>query len=701
MALVFLLYLPVLKFKFLINFDDDTLILNSPEVLNLNWENLVYIFSHTKDGLYHPLTSLSWAIEHALFGLDPYYFHLDNLLIHLLCVYLFYGFCKRLTNDGKLAVLAAGIFAIHPMHVENIAWISARKDLVVCLFFLLSLRSYLSYSLERKTKDQIAYLLFFILALLSKASAMVLPGLFILIDWYLGKDKWVPMIKRQIIPFILSLSALALTLYAQKSAGFIAQSEEQFSLLDRFFILSYSLSYYLVQTIVPFFLAPKNFYPDIYQEFLPWWYYLAPLFLGGLAYLLWRNRKDKLLLFSIAFLVISIAPLLKIIPTGNDVVSNRYAYMAYFGIYIFLAYKVIHLKSNWVKILAFLWIGALVFQSYRYQNSYSDSLSVWSRVIENAKKNSWEQAMAYNERGQVYLKAGNQNLAIQDINKALKIEPELFRALLNRANLYELNQQLELALKDLNQALEKYPNAIEAMRIRSAVYGKMNRPELAIADLNSALELNPNRADLLNNRGIAYSMTKQYDLAEADFNLALENNPYYIDAKINRANLYLSQEKIKKAKNAFLQILDEQPENFRVSLLLSSALLNEGKLDSSQQVLESFAVKELYAGEIAQHYAQNGYYKLSLDYYSIALGEESIRERTLYQRALSYKELGEYQNAIDDLMAILEKMPNPQFFYEIAELYWILERPEKACEFWNEAAKRKHQQAAQRIDEHC
>ena len=125
----FILYYPSTNFSFLVNFDDDTLILNSPEILKFNWENVSYIFSNTKDGLYHPLTSITWQIEHFFFELEPFYYHLDNLILHLINVLLVFFFIKVLFNDSKIALITCLLFTIHPMHVENVSWISSRKDL--------------------------------------------------------------------------------------------------------------------------------------------------------------------------------------------------------------------------------------------------------------------------------------------------------------------------------------------------------------------------------------------------------------------------------------------------------------------------------------------------------------------------------------------------------------------------------------------
>lgn len=701
LILGFVIYYPSTKFQFLINFDDDTLILNSPEIQSLNWENVKYIFAHTKDGLYHPITSLTWQIEHYFFKLDPFYYHLDNLLIHLLSVFLVFLFIKTLFKDVRIALFSALLFTIHPMHVENISWISSRKDLVYGIFFLLSLFQYSKYKQEGKNWHFLLSILFFVLSLLSKANAVVLPALFLLIDWFVGDKNWKKNSLTKIPLFGLSIAFVILTINAQQSAGFIADTSFTYNIVDRIFMLAASLLHYLSNFVLPFNLAPKNFYPEKTAAFLPWFYYASIPILGLIAFFTFKSKHKKYLLFGFLFLGITLGPVLKIIPTGNDLVSNRYAYMPYIGLYAVLGYFIFNLKKTWLNTFAFILIVAFGVKSYSYQFTYKDSLAVWTKIIEISNGNKWATAMSYNERGQVYLKYRNQTAALKDITQALKIEPTLLRGLMNRANIYELNNQLDLALKDLNKAIEIEPDQVEALRIRSVIHGKMQHPKLAITDLDRAISLSPQRADLYNNRGIANAILGNNEAAKKDFSKAIALDQFYFDPYVNRANLHIELQEIKLAQQDLAFLYQKNPDHFIYAYLIAKTHLMQNNEDKAHAFLAPFAKDEMMAGQVAEHLANDGYYAQSLPYFTIAIGNESIREKSLYQRANSYRELGNYQNAIDDLMAILEKMPNPQFFFEIGNLYHTLENNSKACEFWNEGAIRNHEACKASLTEYC
>ena len=151
----FYIYYPSTAFDFLINFDDDRLILDGISKNSLNWEGIKRVFSESVYGLYHPITSLTWLIEGHFFGKDSFVFHLDNILIHLINAVLVFRLSISLFKEKSIGLIVSLLFVIHPMHVENIAWLSSRKDLVYGFFFLLSLLQYLKYLKSKRNNHLI------------------------------------------------------------------------------------------------------------------------------------------------------------------------------------------------------------------------------------------------------------------------------------------------------------------------------------------------------------------------------------------------------------------------------------------------------------------------------------------------------------------------------------------------------------------
>lgn len=697
----FAIYYQSTGFEFLINFDDDTLILNSPELNAFNWENIIYILSHPKDGLYHPITSLTWLIENSLFGLDPFWFHLNNVLFHLGIGLVFYQFVKKYFDNHKLALICLALFILHPMHVENVAWIAGRKDLVFGLFFMLSLLYYTKFQHKNRKSDYAIAILFFVLSLLSKINAAVLPAIFILMDWHKNKLSLKKSFIRQLPSFLIGFLLVIYTIYLQKTAGFINEANPAYDLIDRFFMLNYSISYYLWHIIIPLPLAPKNLYPTLENGLLSWEYYASFFFLIGMVYLVLKSKFKKDLILALGAFLLVLLPVLKILPTGNDLVSNRYAYMAYPFIYAVIGLMLISSKKNFLKIAFGLWLLAIGYISFSYQSVYQSSVSVWTAVIESSAENPWGQAMAYNERGQVKLKKGLQDAAFSDINKALNLQPDLRRALMNRANIYERNQKTLEALNDINNVLAQNENDVEALKIRSVLLAKNGETENAINDLKKAIDLQAERADLYNNLGIAYSILNDTNKAMQAFDQAITVDPYYFEVYVNRGNLYLQLKNYEAAENDFLKVLKEYPNQQSTRYLLAKCYLEQDEEEMAKATLDQIAQNTLLAGQVGERLLSEGYPKLSIHYYTIAIGNESIRDKSYYQRATAYKQMKEYQNAIDDLLVIVETLPGPQLFFEIANLYLELNDLESSCKFWKEAADRGHKPAAELLEKNC
>ncbi len=696
------LYFQSSQFEFLLNFDDDRLIIDGLGINDLSLKSWKILFTENVYGLYHPLTSLSWLLEQLAIGNDPFYFHLNNVLFHLCNGTLVFAFIRLRFQDKTLALLVASLFILHPIHVENVSWLSSRKDLLYVFFFVLGLIQYHHFQKKQGIFNLALVYLFFIAALLSKANAVVFPAVLLLMDWQEGKQNWGKQILKKIPLFALSGALAYLTIQAQEDAGFISAFPIDYTWLDRIVFLMYSLGHYPLQLLIPFDLSPKYIYPMKDGSLLPLKIYVQALIsIAVLAFCMIKWKKNAFLLFSFLFFYLLLAPVLKLIPTGNDLVSNRYAYLASIGLYLIIAQFFLE-KNKSVLWLGFLaWLGILSYVNYQYQSTYESSYQVWTAAIKGNEGNSIGEAIAYNERGQILMKQGGKEQAIKDINKAIQLDSRNYRAYLNRANYYELNGKLDLALNNLNKAENLSDKPVDALRLRGVIHGKMGNPELSVQDFNTAIGWAPNRADLFNNRGIANSILGNSKEAIDDFNHALSLNPKYTDAQFNRANALIESGNLNDALKD-LTVLNQSNENnlsYAYALAKTYYLLEED--EQAVQTLRVYKSNQSSASIIANRLLSDGLAKQSLEYFTIAMGQAAIRDKSLYQRSQAYRVLGEYENALDDLFAILEAVPNPQVFYEIAENYLALNELNKACEFWNEALQREHPNAQVQLDQYC
>src|SRR6266571_3392951 len=242
------------------NWDDPGYVLENYSIRDLSQKNVANVFTSYLQGNYHPLTVLSYAVEYKFFQLDPKIYHITNLLLHVLNTTFVFWLIRLLTGRLETAAITAVLFGIHPLHVESVAWISERKDVLFSLFYLGSLISYV-LSLT-KVQDRVRYLIMslvlFILSLLSKGVAVTLPLVLLLIDYYFKRTFTKKIFIEKIPFFLLSIGFGVIAILAQKSEGAI-QTMTTYPFYDRLLIASYGIVTYLFKIFVPQQLSA--FYP--------------------------------------------------------------------------------------------------------------------------------------------------------------------------------------------------------------------------------------------------------------------------------------------------------------------------------------------------------------------------------------------------------------------------------------------------------
>lgn len=697
----FLLYIPSISFDFLSNFDDDQLIVQNPQVQSFKFGELINMFNESVFGLYHPITTLSWAIENYFFGNNPRIYHLNNIILHLINTSLLFFFISSLLKNKKVALFSCLLFVVHPMHVENISWLSSRKDLVYAFFFILGLIQYLKYRRSNNKYHLLITYLWFLLSLFSKSNAVVFPVLLILIDYYLDQKIQLRKITAKIPFFLFSLIFIYITINTQSEAGFIKDFSQEYSWYNRLVLIFYSLAFYFWHLIIPFPLFPKNLYPQETNGLLPFLYYFGLPFLVGIWLVVKKIRSNqKLWLFGILFFLLIISPVLKIIPTGNDIVSNRYVYLPYIGLYIIWGYLLLEVKVKWLRVVSPILIIVFILQSYNYQNVYSDSVTVWTSVIKSTKGNESAQAMAYNERGQVYFKQKDYRRAFQDITKALDLNPTLYRGLLNRAIIYDQEGNLELALSDLNTAIKQDTNSVDARKLRGMIYAKLSQPNKALTDFNIAMKIDSLNHELFNNRGIANSILENYQAAEKDFNRALELSPENSEYLSNKARLLLKKGDNKKAIELY-KLLKHKNNNLNNSILLAMAYLHNNETGKAIELFDKFQNNTQANASIGNALMNQKFYELSIVYFKKAMKDEKIAPQMQYMISRAYLQLGDTAEAISNLEPLTIKVKDPQLYFELGAMYYSNNTMEAACRYWRLAREQGHQEAALQIDKYC
>jgi tetratricopeptide (TPR) repeat protein len=610
---IFLVFSPCLKNSF-VNYDDPKLITTNPLVVNDSTFRLTdFLGYNVFSPHYKPLVFLSWNLEHRLFGLNPTAFHFHNLLLHIANSILVYLLLLRLlptqikhrqsttANRHSLPFLAALIFALHPLHVEPVAWASGRKDLLYAFFYLLSLLSYLLSQptadrrpqiLRAKPSGQAAdrffwlsiSILSYIMVIGSKSMGITLIALLFLIDRIKGRkfDKSlilekIPYLAVMILGFHVyglfedftnHATGLTAGLVNQGYSGYPSWLEDLSPAYIRLLIISVRIVLWMVHTLVPVFLSPV--YPqEAILEDLGYWVHLFPLILLALVALILINRKKAPWSgYGFLFFLITISPALAIADRGVGVfLSDRYMYLPMLGLVLPILIRLTAIKTPvhqtkkerrmvFGRICAVSVLFFLAFLSSGYSRIWHNGESLWTRVIERYP----DEATGWNGRGQYYYRTGQTEKALQDYCQAISKDPAFYWAYPDRARIYYDSGQLDLALKDYLLLTKVDRWYAEAFTNLGAIYGIKGQYELAIQALNHAHRLKPTDPNTLLNRALSFMNMAQYDNSIADFNRFLQIKPGNAEV-INAIGVcYLRKGDIHKAEQHFVQALEIKPE---------------------------------------------------------------------------------------------------------------------------------------------
>ena len=558
------------------NWDDEYYVIQNALLRGPDWAG---IFSKPVVSNYHPITVATLAFNYSMTQLDASSYLVTNLLLHLINTGLVFYFIWLISGKKLwVAAFSAIVFGIHPMHVESVAWVSERKDVLYTLFFLLSLIQYWRFLNERKSKNLVYCFLFFALSILSKPAAIILPFVLLSLDYWYGR-KFTPGVFLEKIPFLLVSIVFAVLTFNIQSKTAVA-SLDFYPLWTRFFFATYSAMMYIVRFFVPYPLSAFHPFPQTTSMPLPMM--LSPVFMLALLALVWFKRKNKLLVFCFFFFMINVVLVLQFVSIGGTLLSERYTYVPYIGMAFLIGMLLDRLSGSFnrsllwgIPALVMLVFGVITFQRTKV---WKDSETLWTDTIKHfpgapvPRTNRANYLISASSRVNDKVKQNEMlQTALQDCNEALKTNASHAKGYENRQNIYLRLNKDSLALADANSLIRLEPKNRLGYYTKGAVYQRFNMPDSALVWFNKCLEINPNTDFALNNRGsILFNSYQKYNEALADFNKAIQLNPsgdYYL----NRSYCYYRLGQIDKAKadaNVAIQKNITVPENYRQLLKL-------------------------------------------------------------------------------------------------------------------------------------
>jgi protein O-mannosyl-transferase len=587
-------FLSLLKADF-VNWDDDIYITaNERVVKGISWENIKWAFSTIFFGFYYPVTWLSHMLDVSIYGLKAWGHHLTSIIIHILNSIFFYAFLNRATKENTKSFIAAALFAVHPLNVESVAWLSERKNLLAAFFFLLALNLYLAYLKKPARRTYAGVFLAYILGLMSKSVVVTFPLVLYLIDIWpirrteLSKDFIKTNYKRLIyekLPFLLPVPLFVyLTILGQNKLDTLA-SFDRFPLDQRIAGAILAYARYIYNFLFPIKLT--SFYNHLGNN-----YHMSTLFFSIMLLLILLTaflmyfKKNNLYLICFLWFIVNLLPVIGIIQVGGQGSADRYMYIPIVGLLAILVFGVFEIagKSSFIK-PGFIYIFfSVVFVLFAVKSHFQSRIWISSEALfSNMITTSPNPAQGYVNMGIQYKQKGDYVTAVEYYTTAIKADPLKADAYNNRGNAL-------FQLKDIAGANDDFKKACALNPEHPVMVYNLGLSEEGLGHVEKAKEQYLRALSLNNNHKKArialitiLSTEKNFD--EAIRNCEIGEKLADDDADFSRlkCSILILHSKYEEAKKSSEEALRNYPDDPNLFYTYGEACLNLNELDNAEK----------------------------------------------------------------------------------------------------------------------
>jgi Tfp pilus assembly protein PilF len=496
-----------------VNYDDPEYVYENPVMSSgISLRSIAWTFSIGNSANWHPVTWMSHLADSTIFGMNAGAHHLMNVLLHIANTLLLFFLLFMVTGFRWRSGFVAALFALHPMHVESVAWISERKDVLCTLFFLLTLLCYIRYTRKRSIQRYIPVILLFLLGLMAKPMLVTVPLIFILLDMWQRSETtperfFLSSIKRlqEKIPFFCIAAASGIiTIIAQHTKLAIASTSATYSLSFRLENALESYCAYIGKLLLPIHLAV--FYPPRIHSSFTVILLCAVVFLTISYAALKYYKKYSYITFGWLWYCITLLPVIGIIQVGDQSMADRYTYIPSIGLFIIVAWGLYDIALHYrrfgltvvvgVAITILALCGWLTCKQVGYwQNSQT--------LFEHALSVTTDNYVAHNNLGLYYAGQGNVSAALDQYQEAIRIHDSDVNAQNNLGNMLMEIGRIDAAIPHYEKAIVYKPGFAEAHNNLGIAFAQQNMLQEAIREFKETLRINPNNARPYNNIGLA------------------------------------------------------------------------------------------------------------------------------------------------------------------------------------------------------
>jgi tetratricopeptide (TPR) repeat protein len=691
-AITWLVFGQAFRYEF-VNYDDEVYITDNAAIRDgLSLKGIVWAFTHNVNLNWTPLAVISHMLDCQFYGTKAGWHHLTSILLHIATVIALFLVLKRLTGALWRSAFVAAVFAIHPLHVESVAWVAERRDVLCGLFFMLTIGAYARH-VRKKSESNPALasglwswsyglvLFLFALALLSKPMAVTLPFVLLLLDyWPLqrisgsgGRFVSWPLIAEKIPLLALCAAACLTTLFAQQ------ETITSLPLPVRIGNALVSYVAYLGQMIYPVGLSIHYPHPG---SGLAFWKIVAAtillLSISAAAVANWRKRPWFLVgwFWYLGMLV----PVIGIVQVGSQARADRYTYLPQIGLYLLLAWAVSESCAGWrhrrvvLGSLSAIISSVLIFCAHAQTSYWRNSETLWMHALDCTSDN----AVAHSALGNALLEEGRADEAILHCQKALQLIPDyvdahndLGCALLEKERVDEAIEQFQKALQmELDQKAVRKNSGYGLLHKGSAAAEnnlgnallKKGRGDEAIAHFQKSLQTNPDYAEVHVNLGNALLQKEQLDEALIHFRKALELAPADPEVHFSLGNALFQNKKVDEAIVHFRKALELKPHYSPVYNNLGNALLLNGRVDEAITCFQNGL--KLKPNDLETHYnfaaalMQKGNAEEAIPHYQKVLEINPEFTEAHFNLGNALLQKGKVDEAIDHYQKVLLSKPD-------------------------------------------
>jgi tetratricopeptide (TPR) repeat protein len=629
-AVIIGVYNQVINFNF-VGYDDELYVTKNLHVQKgISLEGLKWAFTTFHSANWHPLTWLSHMLDYELFGLNPAGHHWTNVEFHILNTLLLFFILFRMTGALWKSAFVAALFALHPLHVESVAWVSERKDVLSTFFGLLTIAAYYRYVKKSSATNYLLVFIFLCLGLMVKPILVTIPFVLLLLDfWPLKRFQYKSnfllksetanddanrsnhrIILEKIPLFIPVAISCILTFLAQQSEGAV---KHLYALALKYRVANALVSYtdYILKTIWPHKLGV--FYPHPGNTLPSWQIVGAALLIVAACY--WAIRATKKYPYipvGLFWYLGTLVPVIGLVQVGDQALADRYTYIPLIGIFIIVSWGVPDLFKKWhdkkifLGISAAILLAALSWKTFFQLNSWKNGITLFEHAISVTENNYQAQnnlgtayepidldkalfhykaalkikpefAMALYNMGTICMKKGRINEAVHHYLKALHIKPDYPAALNNLGEAFVKKGNYDKAVLYFKRALRTDSKKADARMNLANVLFLQAKPDGAISQYKKILQTDSKNADVHYNLAYVLSSQNRIEEAVSQYKKALRIDPEYSKAHYNLGNILLSQGKIKEAVTHYAKTIKFKPDDVKAYNKIGIILFKQGK----------------------------------------------------------------------------------------------------------------------------